>query len=466
MEVAGVLHFILDKAVRSEFVPMIADILVKGDVYKTQLRKLQGPISGRLTRLEAAKTVDASYLSSEPVFWAMAKLANYQLQGPRDPPQKLPLAEIVQVAAQAIRRDNDETRDLLVGANALVLVDDLAALSCMLNMLESHPGFVKVETSDAYDSALSTHGPFLRSYRGGHYANSQQHWNDVFQSRPFVDSQLANASKLLKDFFAIKVHKWFQNDLLQQLRNARALRSQLDDFWEEMSEKRIEYLSEENGLSRDDIEILPDVTIMQQGYEDLSALYKIQQNIDVEEQALASQSKKEHNVPIGSYAPFPTPPTSSRDRTREAALSKKRARAAERDERAEQARLALGAAPTPLITEPPPAEPITVEQKHLRVIAWFWPYDSHVFGKSSRKTWANCMSALLAAGLRLSNIQGNHHTFTGDSGSFAYNAPHAGRSAKMEFSELINLGVACTRSLGWTWATFDPQAVVPAPAVG
>lgn len=446
---------------------MAADLLVKGDFFIRQLREMHGSGRGEFTRdqkLAAAKKVEARHLKSNPLFWAMSNLANYTHVVREDGPQKLPLSEIVAVAAGVIHKQNDRERAALLGAQVFGMMDDFAALSCIFNGLDCC-GFRPFIYDQEHDAALDMYNPRLRSDAGGYYANCLKGWTDVFgaNSELFIAEELPHAGRLLREFSKTPLPRVSERDPAAYWRQAEILRLQLDKFWEEVSDRRVGVLTEANPQLSADIDILADVTVLQQGYLDGTRLAVIRRNIATLEKEDAGRPAKEERTrgakgAEAPYIPLPDVPAPSRDRTREVELSKRQDRINKRAAREEAARVAAGADPTPAATEPPPPKHIQVNDKTLEAIAWFWPHESRAMGSGLKLTWGNCVSALAAAGMANTNIRGNHYTFKSDLyGSMTYPAPHSGVDTKMDSMHMIWLGRECTKELRWTWDTFDPD---------
>lgn len=469
IDAARVLYYILQAATSDDdgYRAMFEDVLVKGDEFSTQLKKLHGKKTERGftadEKREAAKKVGSPQLSSDPLFWAISNLSNYQFPNHTDGPEKLPLADIVAVAANAILKKNDKQRTALADTQIIRMIDDIAALSCMRSALECARGFQQFADYDAFKVQNEKYKPLLRSNTGGHYASSTLKWKDVFGSAEFLNNSLQTAGKLLRDLDRLEPPQWSDQDLVAQWKQAESLRLQLDNFWEEMNKQRVAFLIANNPDPMDDIDILPDVTILQQGYEDGTDLMLIRKNIVAQQRAQAARPAVEKNTKrpqtvAGTYAPLPDIPAPPRNRAKEIELSKRQVRIKERADREERARIAAGAAPTPTAPAPrPPPLPIPVDSTTLETLAWFWPRVSQAFGSRQRVTWTKCVAALVGAGLTVAGNSGSHYTFTGRDGSMSIVAPHGQHDAHMSARELGWLGRQCTRDLGWTWDTFDPN---------
>lgn len=392
-DVVRVLHFIVESVTAHEYGEMVKELLAKGDEFDPQLKKLHAKSYGKLDKktsftpdlkLAAASKVTPSLFNSDPLFWAISSMSNYKGPSFGDGPQTLPLAEIVEVAAETISNKSAKDQESLMRANILGTVDDLAALSCITSGLECLPEFKSFANKRLYDRAHDHFQRRLRPHEGGNYGSSLESLKDVFNSPQFVSFELDHAGELLRKFSASKLPQWDDKDFLAQLNRAKTLRQQLDEFWIEMSDKRIRFLTSNSPGFPGDINILPDVMLMQNGYNDEADLIAMQREIDDEQARLAtlpsgSKNNKRVQLPAGEYVPFPNDPTPSRSRPQGAERADKLLRIAERERQEEADRIALHANPTPVREEPRPPQPIAVEPRHLEVIARWWPLESRVF---------------------------------------------------------------------------------------
>lgn len=470
MSVARTLHFIIQQVVENDYGPLVRDLLLKGNIFEGRIIEVRG--KSRAGSLDdkariIARAITSKYLVEDPLFWALANLANYKFPRLGHRTRMLPLPEIMEVAGEAIRNKSDAQLAKLKDSHIYATEEEFAALPCMISTLESLPGF-KPQNLASHQFELDKLRPLLCPHTGVPYKRLALEWNDIFESQDKFNPGLIHAGKLLKQISTTPLPQWYNDKRpVLQLRREKLARERLNDLWKEIDKQRVDYVMYTNSQTRwRHILALFNTTLMQKGYSNTSHLEWIQQRIEEKEREAATtlkvkkQPREGREVRAGSYIPIPSDPLQTRNRQQEIQESAKSKKDQVRVQ-ARTARLAARiAAPGPGPIDPVP-QPKQVPQSSLEVFARCWPYASETYDLPRRITWANCMTALGHASMTsppsLSG-GGSHVTFKGADGSMTFPSPHGGASAAMTARQLIWLGRQCTRDLGWSWATFDPQA--------